>query len=779
MLEEVASVKVHEERLAKLLEKAGSVKQETTIDPPLQLSDFKRDILDLNEDFLETAQLNGDALDDTRSAPTTTSSLQTSLETAARNLLYPLIASLDITSPSFITVWNLLDIVRFCNDLCQCEPGVQLRLIEELLDSQTIEGCRHICDYLERRRDAVFRLPSRPYRDEADKERTTKSMQIILLRSCNNLLRRLSRAEDAVLCGRVFIFLFQIYPLGDKSAVNLRGAFHEDNVTVFDDLSTPKHVNDEDDMLVDGEAQDEIHEDTEMAGATAENLETLPRAPRIESMPSEDPNKTIQDSKEEEQEQESDGLTETDKLYTTFWSLQNVFSDPPKLFDKEELDAFKHGLAVTLEKFRTTPKVLQTHATPRNLPPAHQGTKRKRSTSKDAYASNFNPKYLTSRDLFELELSDLTFQRHVLVQALIIIEFLLSLTPRAKRKTAETARKVQSALQYTLTLSDEDAKWAQDTRESIAKYLQSAGPDGKYYYRMADTVLSRDKNWVNWKTEECPPISKPPIPTSDQLAAIGGAKRVCQPRRIKANPMGAVDLSFVSDTKNVNNLETLQGADKCKVEGTKTWVKEVERIDLDLEMPGDDEAYLKEGRTTAVWRALRVASRRRFNILDKVDEGSGLGILTENGNVIEEQVKAEADEAAAETAVNGEYLGEGLEVKVELPAEGMSGNQIMSETDASKASPEQQEGGDDEKHDEASFEVDDSYSPEGTKTNGMENEAVAANLDGDMDLSMEPVAKAIGSSIDTKELVAKETVDEASNTTNAIASQEGDADMQQ
>lgn len=35
----------------------------------------------------------------------------------------------------------------------QCEPGLIFWLIEELLDSQTIEGCRKVFDYLESRRE--------------------------------------------------------------------------------------------------------------------------------------------------------------------------------------------------------------------------------------------------------------------------------------------------------------------------------------------------------------------------------------------------------------------------------------------------------------------------------------------------------------------------------------------------------------------------------------------------------------------------------------------------
>ena len=37
----------------------------------------------------------------------------------------------------------------------QCEPGLIFWLVEELLDSQTIDGCKKVFDYLESRRERL------------------------------------------------------------------------------------------------------------------------------------------------------------------------------------------------------------------------------------------------------------------------------------------------------------------------------------------------------------------------------------------------------------------------------------------------------------------------------------------------------------------------------------------------------------------------------------------------------------------------------------------------
>ena len=54
-----------------------------------------------------------------------------------------------------------------------------------------------------------------------------------LLRMCNNLLRRLSTLRNTVFCGRIQLFLAQLLPLDEKSALNIMGAFNLDNITVY------------------------------------------------------------------------------------------------------------------------------------------------------------------------------------------------------------------------------------------------------------------------------------------------------------------------------------------------------------------------------------------------------------------------------------------------------------------------------------------------------------------------------------------------------------------
>jgi THO complex subunit 1 len=196
---------------------------------------------------------------------------------------------------------------------------------------------------------------------------------MVILRTCNELLRRLSRAEDPVFCGRVYVFLFQSFPLGHKGSVNLRGEFHAGNVTTFEDY------------IVSEQADDLVMEDA-------------PNTAQVESNKGED---KVDETKATEPDSRTEKKLTTldfDSLYPVFWSLQHSFSNPPRLFDDEKFKQFQGALEATLAKFKEVDKVIQSGESARKA-----GSPATADDSYDEYADAFNPKYLTSRDLFKLE----------------------------------------------------------------------------------------------------------------------------------------------------------------------------------------------------------------------------------------------------------------------------------------------------------------------------------------------------------------------------------------
>jgi THO complex subunit 1 len=271
--------------------------------------------------------------------------------------------------------------VSILSDDEYCDPGLLFWLVEELLDSQTIAGCRRIFDYLESRRE---RITAKHF----------KHKTFAILRACNELLRRLSRAEDTAFCGRVFIFLFQSFPLGDKSSVNLRGEYHVENVTTYDEL--PR-------MAEEKPEQMEVDSEVDIQPTTITESKTAPNGLTGSSKPSEDTkagSKSVTFGAKEPVSVEKP--LEPDTLYSIFWSLQENFSQPKKLFDQGQFSAFKTGLEATMVMFKSIQNEQNSRGSAKSEE-SKRGTKRKRGQSDDDLTIGFNPKYLTSRDLFELE----------------------------------------------------------------------------------------------------------------------------------------------------------------------------------------------------------------------------------------------------------------------------------------------------------------------------------------------------------------------------------------
>lgn len=232
-----------------------------------------------------------------------------------------------------------------------------------------------------------------------------KSKSLAILRACNELLRRLSRAEDTVFCGRVFIFLFQSFPLGDRSSVNLRGEYHVDNITTYDETpsvisGSPERM----DLDGDGDKQPDIA-DPDQYDTSTKDL-TQPG----------DGNQATKDTKvakfeanaHHETRDEKTAVIDTNKLYPIFWSLQQYFAMPTTIFDPANLKAFKGGLEATVGKFKEVQKDFETRGSSKPPEEGKHGIKRKRGGASEEMASSFNPKYLTSKDLFELEVGSHT-----------------------------------------------------------------------------------------------------------------------------------------------------------------------------------------------------------------------------------------------------------------------------------------------------------------------------------------------------------------------------------
>jgi THO complex subunit 1 len=382
----ISAVTTFSSFLDELLERAQSAKPTTSIEPALDKSVFQGILQGANNALPgNEVQKPGEGEDSRK--------LQryAIVETAVRDAFADLIvssqmvskahkaipadnlqATTPIESPEFVRVWNLLDIVSILANVELCDPALIFGLVEELLDGQTIKGCRKVFEFLESRRERVTAK--------------VQSQKLVVLRACNELLRRLSRAEDATFCGRIFIFMFQSFPLGDRSSVNLRGEYHVENVTAFDEQ--PQQPENRETMEVDGPRDDSSkHADPKVSKAVSF------------------------DGKGSESEEEP---IDYNALYPAFWSLQASFSQPRRLFKQAALADLKTGLESTMKAFRSISQLQRARSSAEKDKAEKQAEepnlslKRKlQDDDEDEEAIGFNPKYLTSRDLFELEVCHL------------------------------------------------------------------------------------------------------------------------------------------------------------------------------------------------------------------------------------------------------------------------------------------------------------------------------------------------------------------------------------
>ncbi|GFR12495.1 THO complex subunit 1 [Trichonephila clavata] len=94
-------------------------------------------------------------------------------------------------------------------------------VIGDMFESSTIAECEKYFSFVENRVE-VFK-----------KDIFFKACKNHLLRSCNDLLKRLSRSQNTVFCGRILMFLAHIFPLSERSGLNIISEFNLENTTAY------------------------------------------------------------------------------------------------------------------------------------------------------------------------------------------------------------------------------------------------------------------------------------------------------------------------------------------------------------------------------------------------------------------------------------------------------------------------------------------------------------------------------------------------------------------
>uniref|UniRef100_A0A3P8VZ11 THO complex 1 n=1 Tax=Cynoglossus semilaevis TaxID=244447 RepID=A0A3P8VZ11_CYNSE len=373
-----------------------------------------------------------------------------------------------------------------------------------------------------------------------------------LLRMCNDLLRRLSKSQNTVFCGRIQLFLARLFPLSEKSGLNLQSQFNLENITVF-------NKNEQESTLLQ-KAADEKEDGMEVEEGEMEEED----APAPCSIPIDY------------------------NLYRKFWTLQDYFRNPVQCYDKFSWMTFLKYSDETLAVFKSY-KLDDMQASKRKL------EELRASGGEHVYFA----KFLTSEKLMDLQLSDSNFRRHILLQYLVLFQYL---TGQVKFKSYLCSS--------SLILNDDQSTWIEETTKLVYQLLKEIPPDGDKFATMVEHILSTEENWNAWKNEGCPSFVKER--TVDDKPKRPTRKRAAPEDFLGKGPdrkifMGNDELTRLWNL-NHDNMEA------CKLE-SREFMPSLDEFFAEAIEQADpvnmvEEEYKVVRNPNYGWRALRLLSRR-------------------------------------------------------------------------------------------------------------------------------------------------------------------------
>ncbi|XP_052485742.1 THO complex subunit 1 isoform X2 [Gossypium raimondii] len=398
---------------------------------------------------------------------------------------------------------RLLDVVLYLCEKEHVEGGMIFQLLEDLTEMSTMRNCKDIFRYIESKQDIL------------GKQELFARGKLVMLRTCNQLLRRLSKANDVVFCGRILMFLAHFFPLSERSAVNIKGVFNTSNETKYE----------------------------------------------------KDP---------------PEGISVDFNFYRTFWSLQEYFCNPASLSNAPlKWQKFTASLMVVLNTFDAQP-LSEEEGAENNL---------------EEEATTFNIKYLTSSKLMGLELKDPSFRRHILLQCLILFDYLKA-PGKNDKDSSESKEEINSC------------------EDRVKKLLEVTPPKGKDFLHSIEHILDREKNWVWWKRDGCQPFEKQPI---EKKTVHDGTKK----RRPRWR-LGNKELSQLWKWAD-QNPNALTDSQRVRTPTISDYWKPLAE-DMD-DSAGIEAEYHHKNNRVYCWKGLRFSARQDLEGFSKFTEHGIEGVV--------------------------------------------------------------------------------------------------------------------------------------------------------
>uniref|UniRef100_A0A8C4Q391 THO complex 1 n=1 Tax=Eptatretus burgeri TaxID=7764 RepID=A0A8C4Q391_EPTBU len=415
-----------------------------------------------------------------------------------------------------------------------CSASTPFLLLGDILDSLPLGQCDIIFKFVEKNvptwKSNAFYSAGKNY----------------LLRMCNDLLRRLSKSQNTVFCGRIQLFLARLFPLSEKSGLNLQSQFNLENVTVFNTREQESTLCNK--MLE--EKEDGMEREEGEMGDDDGQLSSLP----IDY-----------------------------NLYRKFWSLQDYFRNPAQCYEKVAWKTFQRFSDEVLQVF-TSYKLDDL-----------QASKRKQGESRPSTDHVYFAKFLTSEKLMDLQLSDCNFRRHVLLQHLILFQYLKG---SVKFKSSQ------------LVLTNEQTLWIDDTTTKVYQLLRETPQDGEKFAQAVEHILAREENWIVWKNEGCPSFVR-------ERPSDSKSPRVFRRRQTPEDFFSrSGNKKYLMGSEELTRLWNIcpDNMEACKAENREFLPSLEEFFEEAIEQAEPDnmveEEYRVLNNANYGWRALRLLSRR-------------------------------------------------------------------------------------------------------------------------------------------------------------------------
>lgn len=205
-------------------------------------------------------------------------------------------------------------------------------------------------------------------------------------------------------------------------------------------------------------------------------------------------------SKEEPSENPEDDKFKIDSsFYRKFWQIQEYFRNPNICYAKtifKQLATSTNDVLSVFGNYKIDPNSCLYFQT--------------LGLDSNEEFNVFFSKYLTNQKLLKLQLSDSNFRRHILIQYLILFQYLsfnvkANLRPNAKPK-------------IVFELSEEQSAWIRKTTKQVYQLIEETPPNGKELSDNIGRLLKREEFWSNWKSYGCPEV-KEIVRNSDEDAS--------------------------------------------------------------------------------------------------------------------------------------------------------------------------------------------------------------------------------------------------------------------